>query len=195
MSGIDRTNYNALVNDDGSNTVGSPWNKAAIKNVLLDPIDAASAADIAAAVALVAGYGCVAYHNTTQSVSTASATALSMNAEDTDTPGMHSTSVNTSRVTIPSGGDGLFRVTGTVNFPANATGQRQAQILKNGSPVAYAISPSQSGTYPTLMQVHYTGAAVATDYFEVAAYQDSGGSLSVGSATRSLACSLAVVRV
>lgn len=38
---IDRTNYNLLTNDDGSNTVGSVWNKAAIKDVLLDPIDAA----------------------------------------------------------------------------------------------------------------------------------------------------------
>lgn len=38
---IDRTNYNALVDDDGSNTIGSVWNKLAIKNVLLDPIDVA----------------------------------------------------------------------------------------------------------------------------------------------------------
>lgn len=41
---IDRTNYNALVDDDGSNTTGSVWNKAAIKNVILDPTDAAIAA-------------------------------------------------------------------------------------------------------------------------------------------------------
>ncbi len=38
---IDRTAYNALVDDDGSNTVGSVWNKNAIKTVLLDPTDAA----------------------------------------------------------------------------------------------------------------------------------------------------------
>jgi hypothetical protein len=37
---IDRSYFNALVDDDGSNTVGSVWNKNAIKNVLLDPIDA-----------------------------------------------------------------------------------------------------------------------------------------------------------
>jgi hypothetical protein len=43
---IDRTNYNALVDDDGSNTVGSIWNKQAIKNVLLDPIDAAIASAV-----------------------------------------------------------------------------------------------------------------------------------------------------
>lgn len=38
---MNRTAYNALVDDNGSNTVGSRWDKAAIKNVLLDPIDAA----------------------------------------------------------------------------------------------------------------------------------------------------------
>jgi hypothetical protein len=38
---INRAPWNALVDDDGSNTVGSIWNKQAIKNVLLDPIDVA----------------------------------------------------------------------------------------------------------------------------------------------------------
>jgi len=38
---IDRTNFNALVDDDGSNTVGTPWNKHQIKIVILDPVDAA----------------------------------------------------------------------------------------------------------------------------------------------------------
>ncbi len=37
---IDRTYFNALIDDDGSNTVGSLWNKAAIQNVILDPVDA-----------------------------------------------------------------------------------------------------------------------------------------------------------
>lgn len=36
---IDRTNYNALVDDDGSNTVGTIWTKNQVKIVVLDPID------------------------------------------------------------------------------------------------------------------------------------------------------------
>jgi hypothetical protein len=40
---INRAPFNALVDDDGSNTVGSLWNKSAIQTVLLDPIDAAIA--------------------------------------------------------------------------------------------------------------------------------------------------------
>ena len=40
---IDRGPWNALVDDDGSNLIGSLWNKAAIKTVILDPADAAFA--------------------------------------------------------------------------------------------------------------------------------------------------------
>ena len=41
MATINRAPWTALVDDDGSNLVGSIWNKDAIKTVLLDPIDAA----------------------------------------------------------------------------------------------------------------------------------------------------------
>jgi hypothetical protein len=37
---INRGPFTALIDDDGSNATGSIWNKTAIKNVLLDPIDA-----------------------------------------------------------------------------------------------------------------------------------------------------------
>lgn len=53
---IDRTNYNALVDDDGSNTVGTVLQKTTFKDVVLDPIDAEFSA-IAAAVRGVAAGG------------------------------------------------------------------------------------------------------------------------------------------
>jgi hypothetical protein len=43
---IDRGPWNALVDDDGSNLVGSVWNKAAVKTVLLDPMDGALAKSV-----------------------------------------------------------------------------------------------------------------------------------------------------
>jgi hypothetical protein len=43
---INRGPFNALVDDDGSNAVGTVWNKAAIAYSLLDPIDAALTAGI-----------------------------------------------------------------------------------------------------------------------------------------------------
>lgn len=47
---INRAPWNALVDDDGSNTIGTPWNKAAIAGVILDPVDAAIAASVSGAV-------------------------------------------------------------------------------------------------------------------------------------------------
>jgi len=38
---INRAPFNALVDDDGTGTTGTPWNKAQIKSVILDPTDAA----------------------------------------------------------------------------------------------------------------------------------------------------------
>lgn len=35
---IDRTNFNALIDDDGSGTKGSVWNKSAIDQVVLTPV-------------------------------------------------------------------------------------------------------------------------------------------------------------
>jgi hypothetical protein len=41
---IDRGPWNALIDDDGSNLVGTVWNKDKIKTVILDPSDLAIAA-------------------------------------------------------------------------------------------------------------------------------------------------------
>lgn len=43
MATINRTPFNALIDDDGSGLVGSVWNKDKIKTVILDPADAAYA--------------------------------------------------------------------------------------------------------------------------------------------------------
>jgi hypothetical protein len=54
---INRAPWNALLDDDGSNTVGSVWNKAAIKDVLLDPIDAAFATPVYGTFAILDASG------------------------------------------------------------------------------------------------------------------------------------------
>ena len=37
---LNRGPFNALVDDDGTGKTGTPWNKQAIKDVILDPVDA-----------------------------------------------------------------------------------------------------------------------------------------------------------
>lgn len=44
--GIDRTNFTALVDDDGTGLTGSIWSKSAIQSVILDPADSAYALNV-----------------------------------------------------------------------------------------------------------------------------------------------------
>jgi len=131
---------------------------------------------------------CTAYHSTTQTLTTATWTALAFDSEDEDTHGMHSTSANTSRFTIPTGQAGRYRFTLHLTYASHAAGDRIVVIVKNG------------GTFPTGWYSKHSWPASATqdvnshvavmeltaadgDYFEFLAYQSSGGNLDVGNAT------------
>lgn len=102
---------------------------------------------------------------------------LSWDIEDLDTHGWHSTSVNTSRVTPTKAG--WVRVTGTVHWAnTSATGRRGVAVRVNGGNTTY-------GTLIPGTTVGNTGTTVTktvavngtTDYIEVFAFQDSGGSV------------------
>ena len=132
-----------------------------------------------------------AYHSTTQSVSDNSTTALSMDSEDFDTDGFHSTSSNTSRLTIPAGMGGKYLVVGHTTIPpVNTTGRRVAVIQKNGAEVTGGAQEGvPNATTYNIFSVSMVLILVAGDYIEFCAYQTSGGSLNVGTtgsaATRS----------
>lgn len=92
---------------------------------------------------------------------------------------MHSTSSNTERITVPTGGGGKYIFGGLGEFANNATGIRQIVIRQNGTTeIAYASGPGDaSGTCP--MSVTATYALSAADYIEMRYWQDSGGFLNV----------------
>lgn len=139
---------------------------------------------------------CSAYHNTTQSLTSGLGATLSLNSEDFDVGTMHDTSTNNTRVTIPAGNNGVYMVIGGTAFQSNATGYRQLTIVKNAiTTIASVIVPVNSGTVQTNAQVTVMASLVASDYLELNAVQTSGGSLSVGSATRFDASFLQVVRM
>jgi len=48
MSHIDLTNYNAMLDDDGSNTTGTMWNKTLVASVVLTPVEAGFSVFVAA---------------------------------------------------------------------------------------------------------------------------------------------------
>lgn len=129
-----------------------------------------------------AGIGASVYNNATQSITSASDTALTFNTEDYDTDGFHNTGSNTDRLTVPTGLSGKYVIIGRTTFPANATGLRQLYIEKNGSTLWDMRVPVNSGTNATSINITAAADLVSGDYVKLRVYQDSGSTLSVGAA-------------
>jgi hypothetical protein len=104
-------------------------------------------------------------------------TTMLFDAERFDSDAFHSTSVNTGRLTIPSGMGGYYQLGGTLEYAANSTGRRQCRIKRNGANLIAAQSVAADSV--TIVQVHSLSLLAATDYVELEGYQDSGGSLVV----------------
>ena len=139
---------------------------------------------------------CVAYHNTTQSISHSTNTAVLFNAEVTDVGGMHDTASNTSRFTVPAGGDGFYLLTGYINYTAAASGVRSLWWDKNGAAVA-GLSGQASVAGTTAAAGALTITALVTlaagDYVELFTVQNSGGSVNIGHASDANVQSMAQV--
>jgi hypothetical protein len=116
------------------------------------------------------------YHNADQAIATGTVTLLSFNSERWDTAALHDTATNNSRLTAPAAG--YYLVIGQVDFAANATGIRQLYLRKNGT-TYIAIANFAPHTQAARIEVTTIVHLVATDYVEILAYQDSGGSLNV----------------
>ena len=93
---------------------------------------------------------------------------------------MHDTVTNTSRLTVPAGGAGLFAIGGCIEFAANSTGRRGIQIRLNGTTVIVREETNNIGAsndHPCTIYTEYQLAA--GDYVELMGYQNSGGSLNM----------------
>lgn len=124
-----------------------------------------------------------AYQGTTPTTAGTSGTAqlILWDTEQYDTDSMHSTSVNTSRITIAT--SGMYDIKTSLYWVANATGYRQIEIRKNSGGSAAGgtqIAQFRAATSPTSSA--WVGGdvdepLVAGDYLECFATQTSGGSL------------------
>jgi hypothetical protein len=87
-----------------------------------------------------------------------------------------------SRFTIPAGAGGTYRVTVTLAYGASAIGQRITKVLKNSAEFpgnGYILGAATTG-YITGMSLTVDLDLAAGDYVEAAAYQNSGGPLTLG---------------
>jgi hypothetical protein len=144
--------------------------------------DAGDTITVAASASSVTAVGCRAYHSTTQSISTATLTAVVFDSEEFDTSSIHSTAVNTSRFTVPAGKSGKWQFTGNLVWAPNATGQRQALWTVNGVAqrgTSIMVVPSVTTLYQNAPTV--TLNLSVGDYVQLFVYQDSGGNLNLNS--------------
>lgn len=131
--------------------------------------------------------GARAYRTTTQSLNTATWTAIGLDAEDFDTATYHDNATNNSRMTVPT--TGKYVAFGGIAFASNATGTRYIGIWKNsiatGSVLANTnrAASSESALNNNLDISTGPVALTAGDYVELAGYQNSGGALNVISGT------------
>lgn len=116
-----------------------------------------------------------------QSINNDTWTAITMNAEDFDTDSMHSTSVNTERITCVT--PGIYLLHGSLRFTANATGKRGAEILygATGAEAARTIHPATAtgDHYIDVTRIFQIATVDAPSYFQLQGYQNSGGALNV----------------
>ena len=109
------------------------------------------------------------------SVSNATWTAVAWNLEDFDTDAFHDNSTNNSRITIPSGKNGKYVVTGKISWDSFSSSEANIAIYKNGTSFKSVNYTVTTGTY-TGMQITALMDLVATDYLQIYVRQSSGNS-------------------
>ena len=140
--------------------------------------DSTAATGMKWAAAGAAFSGCLLTNTTTQTISNTTFEVLTYNSEAYDTDSYHSTSTNTSRITIPSAGK--YLVFANIMWAAsNAGGARQMDLRKNNNAIrswgylGYGTSNAQSMPFAIVENL------AANDYLELAVYQSTGGNLGV----------------
>lgn len=125
---------------------------------------------------------CFVTRSTDQTLADSTSTAITFDTERFDIGAMHDTGSNTSRLTVPTGGDGVYLIMAMVSFATNSTGLRSVALKKNGTTNTTSVQAAgASGSNPTNVPVMVIDALVATDYYETVAFQSSGGNLAVSS--------------
>ena len=109
-----------------------------------------------------------------------SGTVINMDAESYDDGGWHDLVTNPSRITVPS--NGLYLLQACCSMLQAATGERQGQILVNGTFRAVGRIVGTASAHATI-HVQTTLRLSASDYVELLGYQTSGANLALNTGT------------
>lgn len=153
-------------------------------------------ADSAASTGLkwIGAQGCSVYKSGNQAItSTNTWTTITFDSENFDTDSMHSTSTNTSRITIPSGLAGKYVITANLAWTAGV-GARGLAIAKNGTRLNYDFMNATTA-FDTYQNSSVIVDLAVNDYIEIQAFQSTGGSLNVYGGTDATTLSLIYIGV
>lgn len=123
---------------------------------------------------------CDVYQSSAQSLSNNTWTAITFTQEIVDSATMHSTSTNTSRITIPSGYPTAYYAVGGIFCTASGSGAASCAIAKNGTRLAGSvprIPMPADGFGIGLPTREITVPLTGGDYVELHGVQASGGSV------------------
>ena len=120
-----------------------------------------------------------AYNSAAQSINNTTWTTLTFDSENFDSATMHSTSSNTSRITVPIAG--TYHIMAHIVFDVNGTGRRIVQVLKNGN--TYSGNSSEvmvntNGGY-TIFDYNTKLDLAANDYIELQVWHSKGSAMNV----------------
>jgi hypothetical protein len=124
---------------------------------------------------------CRLYRTTTQSIPNTAVTNVLWTAEEYDVGGLHSTSVNTDRITIPTGGGGLWCIGWSLMYTSGTTGVRTGFLAKNGGTshrIAQIECPASASTYTGIHSATILR-LVDGDYLALVAYQTQGSAVNI----------------
>lgn len=118
--------------------------------------------------------------DTTISIANNTTVIVTFGQEIFDTNGFHSTTTNTSRVTIPSGQAGYYLVYGKIDYTASANNKWSANIKKNGTDsIANYQEGTVGGDFNNMSQAVGIAYLSEGDYIELEARQISGGTVNI----------------
>lgn len=126
-----------------------------------------------------------------QSITTGgSGTAVLFDGETYDPWGTHSTSSNTSRLTVPASMAGVLRVTGHVQWEASATSYRVLSIRKNGTTTVAEVTQDAPAADEMAMSITALVVLATNDYVELMVQHFAGGTLDVNNGAELTALSM-----
>ena len=138
---------------------------------------------------------CVAYHNATQTVNSGNTDALNLNSEVYDTATMHDLVTNNSRITIPSGGAGVYLFFGSTHVEnAAATPTATLHLRISGTIIRSrrVVTDPAIGMRQQPIDVYAFHTLGAGDYAELVG-QAGSANVTFGSATAEQATRLEVI--